>query len=184
MRACAIATIVLTMAISSAALAQPQEETPAPPEQETLQQALAARGADAISDDDRIRARTRLGVGTDAARPPDRAGATLRKASVDDLEDMDVYSIQGENLGEVEEIVSGPGGQRYVVIDDGGFFTMGKDHAALPLDRFWLQGDDRLLVLGVTEGDIDALGDYRSDTDRFRDVDDDETIDMAMWQGS
>lgn len=183
MRASTIATIVLTMAVSPVVLAQSQGQRAAPPEQETLQQAQAARGTDAISDDDRTRARTRLGVGANTGSPPDRASATVRKVSIDDLEDMDLYNTQGEKVGEVEKIVSGSDNQRYVVIDDGRFFSMGRDHAALPLDRFWLQGDDRLVVLGVTDADIDALGDYRSDTDRFSEVDD-ETIDMATWQGS
>lgn len=182
MRVPAIATIVLTLVMPPLALAQGQDKAPA--EQETLQQAQAARGTDAISDDDRTRARTRLGVGADTANLPDRASATPRKVSVDDLEDMDVYNTQGDKVGEVEEIVSDQDNQRYVVVGDGRFFSMGKDHAALPLDRFWLQGDDRLVVLGVTDTDIDALGNYRGNANQFREIDDNEMLDMAIWQGS
>lgn len=193
MRATPIAAIVLAMAMPPLAVAQTTDQGTTPPASSTipspasttLQQNQANRDADGMSEEDRKRARTRLGVGaTSTGQMPDRASATTRQISVNDLKDMDVYNTQGEKVGEVEEIVGGTGDQRYVVIAEGGFFGVGEDHAALPLDRFWVQGDDRLVAQGVTDEDIETMGNYRGNTGDYKEVDDDDMIELATWQQS
>jgi hypothetical protein len=47
-----------------------------------------------MSDEERARARTRLGVGTTMNDVPDRARANMRQLTIDDLEDMDVYNAR------------------------------------------------------------------------------------------
>lgn len=193
MRATPIAMIVLAMAMSPLAIAQTTDQGTTPPASSTipspatttLQQNQANRDADGMSKKDRERARTRLGVGaTGTGQMLDRASANMRQISVNDLEDMDVYNTQGEKVGDVEEIVGGTGDQRYVVIAEGGFFGVGEDHAALPLDRFWAQGNDRLVVQGVTDEDIETMGNYRGNTGDYKEVDDDDMIELATWQQS
>ena len=139
--------------------------------------------AGGLTEAQRTQARTRLGVGGEAASVPDRAQAAMRQLKVDDVEDMDVYNGRGEKIGEVDDVVTASAGnQRYIVIEEGGFFGVGEDHAVLPLERFWVQGNDRLVVYGVTEQDIESMDAYRANRRDYKDVDDDEMMALAVQQ--
>src|SRR5690606_29059935 len=108
----------------------------------------------------------RFGVGS-SQEARNRQEAQMREITVGDIEDMDVFNEQGEKLGDVGEVVADQQGQQYVVITEGGFLGIGEDRVALPLERFWVQGD-RLVVHGVTEADIEAMDDYRGQSDNYK----------------
>lgn len=135
-----------------------------------------------MSDEERARARTRLGVGATMKDVPERARANMRQLTIDDLEDMDVYNGKGEQIGSVEEIVAGTDKKQYVVIAEGGFWGVGEDHVVLPLERFWVQGDDRLVVYGVTEEDLERLGGYRDARPDYTGLGDTDKAEVPEWK--
>jgi sporulation protein YlmC with PRC-barrel domain len=83
---------------------------------------------------------------------------------VSDLKGMDVWNSQGEQLGEVDEVIS-INNKPHVVIAHGGFMGIGEDKVAFPLDRFVLSGEDHLVIHGVTENDIEAMDQWQSKVD-------------------
>jgi len=84
--------------------------------------------------------------------------------AVSDLKGMDVWNSQGEQLGEVDEVIS-INNKPYVVIAHGGFMGIGEDKVAFPLERFVLSGKDHLVIHGVTESDIEAMDQWQSKVD-------------------
>ncbi len=171
---------------TAAGAAAPAAATPAMPDTDTAANrsgtanAAATPAAGEWSAEERQQATTRLGVGQDG---PDREAAQKRQVAVSDLNGMDVYNTQGEEIGSVSDIVAGANDEHFVVIGQGGFFGIGEDRAALPLDRFWIQ-DDRLVVAGVTEDDIGNLGDVRTgDDEAYSKVDNDTQAEVAVWEG-
>src|SRR5690606_24379979 len=112
---------------------------------------------------------------------PDRNTAQTRDLTISDIEGMEVYNANGEKLGDVGEVVQDANNRQFVVVTEGGFFGIGEDRAALPLERFWVQ-DDRLVAHGVTENDIKAMGDYREQSDQYREIDDNAKASVGVWQ--
>lgn len=85
--------------------------------------------------------------------------------SVEELLDADVYDAQGEEIGEVEDVIIGPDGKvRSLVIEAGGFLDIGDTHFAYPWAKATIQGTDRVTVAF----DKDRIADYSI----FRDMDD------------
>lgn len=207
MQRTAIAVLVSALVASPVALAQTsnQSSTPMPDRQQATgasqtggtsantsatttdksdanKPGMRATEVPVMSDEERTRARTRLGVGTTMNNVPDRARANMRQLTIDDLEDMDVYNGKGEQIGSVEEIVAGTDKKQYVVIAEGGFWGVGEDHVVLPLERFWVQGDDRLVVYGVTEEDMERLGGYRDARSNYTGLGDTDRADVPEWR--
>jgi sporulation protein YlmC with PRC-barrel domain len=82
-----------------------------------------------------------------------------------DLLDEDAYGIDGEDLGEVEDIIVGPDGRiERIVVEGGGFLDIGDTHAAIPWEEVTRTGTSSVTV-PVTD---DNLGDYT----RYPEVDD------------
>ena len=79
--------------------------------------------------------------------------------SVDDLEDMDLKSAAGEDIGEVEEVLLDAGGQPAAVsVEVGGFLGMGEREVVLGLDQLELMDDH--LVTSADKATIEALPDW------------------------
>ncbi len=118
--------------------------------------------------------------------PNDTAAAAAtqvptRPVAIRDLDDMDVYNVRSQHLGEVDRVVFDPRTKRrYVVIAHGGFLGIGEDRVALPLERFWMRGD-RLVIRGVTENEIEAMDDYRDQVRNYRRVADTDRVDLRLW---
>ena len=146
----------------------------------TLQPPQAANDQQS-SEENRNRIRERFGLSDQAAEGPDRGTAETRELTVGDIEDMEVYNANGEKLGDVGQVVQDANNRQYVVITEGGFFGIGEDRAALPLERFWVQ-EDRLVAHGVTEEDIQAMGDFRDQSDQYSEMDDGAKASVGVWQ--
>ena len=147
---------------------------------QTLQQ-QQARGDQQSGDQDRNRIRERFGLNGQAAKGPDRNTAKTRDLTIGDIEDMEVYNANGEKLGDVGQVVQDANNRQFVVITEGGFFGIGEDRAALPLERFWVQ-DNRLVAHGVTDQDIEAMDDFRNQSDQYKELDDGAKASVGVWQ--
>ena len=87
---------------------------------------------------------------------------------------MDVYNARGNQLGEVDDVLIGPGNQVNLVVAYGGFLGLGERKVMLPLDRFQFQ-NNRLVIPGMTEDQLRAqpaftrIGEgYRAAENAFR----------------
>lgn len=79
--------------------------------------------------------------------------------SIDDLEDMDVFTPAGEEIGEVDEVlVDAAGNVVAVAIEAGGFLGMGDKRVVVGLDRLRLE--NQRLVTEMTKEQLEALPEW------------------------
>jgi len=81
-------------------------------------------------------------------------------ASVDAVEDMDVYDGAGKKIAEVEAVlVDGKGEVKGLVIEHGGFLGIGSRDAIITIDR--VRTKDGNVVVDLTEDQLPALPEWR-----------------------
>jgi hypothetical protein len=79
--------------------------------------------------------------------------------TVDDLEDMNLESAAGDDIGEVEEVLTDGTGQPVAVaVEVGGFLGIGEREVVFPLDQLQLVDDG--LVTSADRATIEALPDW------------------------
>jgi hypothetical protein len=120
-------------------------------------------------------------------------GAGIMTMTVDDLEDQKVYGADGNEIGEIEEVVrpssangtpgttgnTTAGSTVFAVVQAGGnWFGLGSQKVLVPINEFSMEGDK--LTLPMTEQQVTALQKWE-DND-FAEVDDDQTL--SQVQGS
>ncbi|MBJ6126810.1 DUF4142 domain-containing protein [Microvirga splendida] len=105
----------------------------------------------------------------------------MRPVAVSDLEDTDVYNARGDEIGQVDRVIVTPQGRHFVVVGAGGFLGIGRDTVAFPLERFGMR-NDRLVIRGVTEQDIEAMDDYRDRLDSYQRVDRTAQAELRIWE--
>ncbi|MCE8003173.1 PRC-barrel domain-containing protein [Billgrantia ethanolica] len=99
-----------------------------------------------------------------------------------EVEGMTVVNMEGETLGQVENVLRhDDAGDLHAVLSVGGFWIFGGSDVALPLADMRLEGEQLVLqdIIGQDELD-DIATDY--DEDRYSEVDDDMTLADAMEQ--
>lgn len=112
------------------------------------------------------------------------SGASAAHAMrVKQLDDMDVYNAKGKKLGEVDRLImSQKDNKRYVVVAHGGFLGLGEDKVAFPLERFSVKGNDRLVIRGVSEQDVQNMDNWRKDVADYRKLNDDDQANLSVMQ--
>jgi len=91
-----------------------------------------------------------------------RAGATMVSLRADQISGMDVYGRNDEYVGDIDRIVQ-VDGKIYVIVEHGGFLGIGDTEVALPVEQVAIRGEDRAVLLGMTEEQFDALPDVDFD---------------------
>lgn len=82
--------------------------------------------------------------------------------SVDRIEDMDLHASNGDEIGEVEEVLLDGSGQPVAVSADvGGFLGMGDKTVVMGLDQIRYESDR--LVTGMSKEQIEALPEWDDD---------------------
>ena len=84
--------------------------------------------------------------------------------TVADILAMEVYTEDGEDLGNPDAIVE-VNGTQMLVISEGGFLGLGEDQVAVPMSRVSMDGD-RLVLQSLTEDDIEEAGDFEFNDDQ------------------
>jgi sporulation protein YlmC with PRC-barrel domain len=97
--------------------------------------------------------------------------AALLKLDMDELEDMDVYDANNEEIGEVGDIVH-QGNDYFIVVEVDEWFNLNDREVVVPLSYFRLADDN--LVLPITEDQAKALAEYREDA--YQDTPDDGVV--------
>ncbi|MGP1394500.1 MAG: PRC-barrel domain-containing protein [Inquilinaceae bacterium] len=89
---------------------------------------------------------------------------TLTAEQIETLRGQDVINLQGEALGDVEEIVAlKESGAVHLVVSVGGFLGIGDKDVAIPLERFRMASGERLILPDMTEEELEAGVDYSAD---------------------
>ncbi|MCC5882122.1 MAG: PRC-barrel domain-containing protein [Halomonas sp.] len=104
----------------------------------------------------------------------------IASLQVGEVEGMTIVNIEGETLGQVENVLRhNDAGDLHAVVSVGGFWIFGGSDVTLPLADMRLEGDQLVLqdIIGQDELD-DIATDY--DEDRYTEVDDDLTLSEAM----
>jgi uncharacterized protein YrrD len=79
--------------------------------------------------------------------------------TVDDIEDLDVKNADGDEIGEVEEVLIDASGQPVAIaVEVGGFLGIGEREVVLGLDQVQLMDDD--LVTSADKATIEGLPDW------------------------
>ncbi|WP_425098659.1 PRC-barrel domain-containing protein [Tropicibacter sp. S64] len=80
---------------------------------------------------------------------------TIAEMTVDQFIGLDVQSVDGEDVGEIDYVLRGPSGDEgRAVIGIGGFLGLGEYTVALPISAFDFNAEERLLVVNVSEEDL------------------------------
>lgn len=94
------------------------------------------------------------GAGADAML---EGAVALRGMTVAEVVGMDVHTATDTDVGEVDYVVEADGGYE-AIIGVGGFLGIGESTVAVPLDALVVaEGDNRLIIEGYTEADIEAM---------------------------
>lgn len=79
--------------------------------------------------------------------------------TVDQLDDLDIYTSDGEEIGELEDVYSDAQGNPVAASTDfGGFLEIGDKDVLLMLDQMTLDGE--VLVVNMTAADVQALPEW------------------------
>jgi sporulation protein YlmC with PRC-barrel domain len=118
---------------------------------------------------------------TRTAEQTPAAPAQGRQLGAQELEDMRVYSAAGDRIGEVDDVLIGPGEQTFLVVTYGGFLGIGERQVTLPLSRMNLQ-NDRLVVDMSTE-ELRAQTARQADAPGYRQAGTDFRAPIAPFRG-
>ncbi len=96
------------------------------------------------------------------------------------LEGMDAVSETGEQLGSVSNVVEDTNdGRIYVIIGHGGFLGLGEKEIALsPEENLHVDNDGQLVVSGLSEQQIEDMPAFEMDGERFRELEDEGTVEL------
>lgn len=79
----------------------------------------------------------------------------------DFIDEMEVYDVTGEEIGEVEDIIIGPDGRiAALVAEVGGLWDIGDTHVSIPYELVEVSATGDGIIVPVTE---DTVGDYSFD---------------------
>ncbi|MFC4173188.1 PRC-barrel domain-containing protein [Microvirga sp. GCM10011540] len=118
-------------------------------------------------------------VSNPVATAADPAG--FRDIDVIELEDTEVVSIEGEELGEIEDVVRGPNGNLFAVMEFGGFLDIGEEKRMVDLSRMYWR-DNALILPGVTEAELEALPEWQDGMAGYTALDDDYEARVSLYE--
>lgn len=100
----------------------------------------------------------------------------LYAMTADELMGKTVYGSNGEEIGEVDQVVVGREGAPAAIVGVGGFLGIGEHDVAIPLDQLQPGEGDRLTT-GMTKDQIGSMESY--DASNYRPLDGNRTIGEA-----
>jgi hypothetical protein len=102
---------------------------------------------------------------------------------VDELKGMEVENRNGEDIGEVENVVLDPQTNTlHAVLGVGGVLGLGEKSITLQLDEMELRGDKLIALTGMSEKELDSRPAY--DASNYRKLEDDQVLADAVSAGS
>lgn len=87
-------------------------------------------------------------------------GAQAEVLGTDELVGTNVYNYTGEFLGEVDGVLMRGGKASHMIVGHGGFWNIGDQEAAIPLDRLKMHPDSGAIYVNMTEEQLEKAPDY------------------------
>ncbi|MFN7024966.1 MAG: PRC-barrel domain-containing protein [Pseudorhizobium sp.] len=109
-----------------------------------------------------------MAVGVDATRDV--------SLTVADIKDYDIVGANGNDLGDIEDVVT-VNNRLYAVVTSGGFLGLGEERAAVPLSSLYVTDEETLLGPNVTQERIDGLANF--DSTRYPNLPDDHPVTLG-----
>jgi sporulation protein YlmC with PRC-barrel domain len=92
---------------------------------------------------------------------------TRNELTANQLLDMKVKGANGENIGDVENIVFDSNGRvSGVVVSVGGFLGIGEKRVSLPWSQFQISADDKNLTTNATKQDLQQAAAWQDSTEQ------------------
>ncbi|WP_434287670.1 PRC-barrel domain-containing protein [Celeribacter sp. SCSIO 80788] len=103
--------------------------------------------------------------------------ATFGNETVTEITGTKVLSQDGNDIGEIDAIVTAEGGTM-AVVGMGGFLGIGEHDVLVPVDEFSVVDDTTVMIEGATEAELEAMPDV--DVSAYTEVEGDMTLEQAM----
>lgn len=96
--------------------------------------------------------------------------------TVADIKDYDIVGANGNDLGDIDEVVN-INNRLYAVVTSGGFLGLGENRAAVPLSALRVTDQETLEAPNVTERQIDGMANFQSD--RYQSLPDEHPVTLG-----
>jgi sporulation protein YlmC with PRC-barrel domain len=113
--------------------------------------------------------------GATASVEQNEAVNALGQMSADQIIGQNVVNAQGENIGEVEDLVIDKDKEVFAVISVGGFLGMGDKDVAIPFDKLRMNERNAILMSEANEDQLKQLPAFKK-TDTWRPVERDRPV--------
>jgi sporulation protein YlmC with PRC-barrel domain len=111
---------------------------------------------------------------------PNRSGAagqnaTAHSVAASELQDKEVYTADGQNVGQVDSVVVGQNSQVFAVVSFDQSLGLGDESRLVPLSRITLQ-NHRVILADMSESDMRGLAAYDAGTQSYREASDAQQV--------
>lgn len=105
---------------------------------------------------------TEAGTATGPKADPETVNEAMGAMTVDDVVGLNVLSVNGEDVGEIDYVIQHEG-EIAGVVGVGGFLGMGEHSVAIPLSQFGLTPNGQLQLEERTEADLRNMPEVNED---------------------
>lgn len=85
--------------------------------------------------------------------------------NTDELQDRDIYSFTGEDVGDFEGMLISQGQPTHIIVSHGGFLNIGSNDVAIPVELVSWDPEWQSFVVPFTEDQLDEAPDYDRSAD-------------------
>lgn len=120
---------------------------------------------------------------TSATGAPSSATANITtQMTVNAVEDMDLVTAAGTEVGDIEGIVENNADKKqFLVVKRGGFLGFGGKEIAVPLDNVGVQ-NGKVVLRGIDVAQVEAMPEFKNENKAYRELDDAQQIGLAKLQ--
>lgn len=100
-------------------------------------------------------------MGAERTQPGTRGGGSLANMSTDQIVGKPIVSRNGEEIGNVDEVVTDPtSNQKFAVVDVGGFLGVGQKSIVIALDELQMSSGDDRIQSDLTRQELQSKTEY------------------------
>ena len=102
--------------------------------------------------------------------------------TVDAVEDMDLVTAAGAEVGDIEGVVENTADKKqFLVVKRGGFLWFGGKEVAVPLDNVGVR-NGKVVLRGMDVAQVEAMPEFRKENNAYRELDDTQQVSLAQLQ--
>jgi hypothetical protein len=102
--------------------------------------------------------------------------------TVDAVEDMDLVTAAGAEVGDIEGVVENTADKKqFLVVKRGGFLGFGGKEVAVPLENVAVQ-NGKVVLRGMDVAQVEAMPQFNNENNAYRELDDTQQVSLAQLQ--